>query len=60
MATTFSLEEHSKEIEGDYGLESAAAGILTVPEPNVIPPSDSALKAWVQVFSAFFVYFNTW
>ena len=60
MATTSSLEEHSKEIEGDYELESSAAGILTVPEPNVISPSDSALKAWMQVLSAFFVFFNTW
>ena len=62
MATTFSLKstEQSIEIEGGYELESTAAGLLTVPEPNVIPPPGNALKAWLQVLSAFFVFFNTW
>lgn len=24
------------------------------------PPAPSSLQAWTQVFSAFFVFFNTW
>lgn len=32
----------------------------TVPLTNVPRPPNGGLKAWLQVFGAFWIYFNTW
>lgn len=66
MVTRLSLKStaNGRMIEEYHELESPTTGFSAVPEPSVptrvSTPSDSALKAWMQVLSAFFVFFNTW
>lgn len=51
-------------IEEYHELESTTNEFSAVPESSVPTHisilSDSALRAWMQVLSAFFVFFNTW
>lgn len=66
MVTRLSLKSPADgSMIGEYHeLESTTNELSAVPEPSLptrIPtPSNNALKAWMQVLSAFFVFFNTW
>lgn len=43
-----------------HDLESTPAVVSVEPENDTPHHSGAGLKAWLQVLSAFFVFFNTW
>ena len=62
MASTIPLDLPliDKDTETHHGLESPPAAISTGRAEMASRHPSGGFKAWMQVLSAFFVFFNTW